>query len=256
MTYETILADRVEGVAVITLNRPQVLNAMNLRLARELGEAIAQAEESDDVRAIIITGAGDRSFSAGADIHEMRTFSPAQAEEAAEARSTSQKRVAACRKPVIGAVNGLAHGGGAVLASSLDFLVGCERSEFRFLAVAYGQMNSTWSLPVIIGWPMAKELLYTGRVVGAEEAHRIGLLNHLVSSESLMEKAMELAGTIAENHPISVQGVKRLIIENLGTSWEEMRERERVARRTTYRGLAVEVGFKDFIERKGRGRRP
>ena len=213
MIYETILVNREGGVATVTLNRPRVLNAMNLALSQELGQAIAELEADDEVRAIILTGAGERSFSAGADIHEMRSFTPEQSAQAADMRGQGQQRVVNCAKPIIGALNGLAHGGGAVLASSLDFLVGCERSQFRFLAVAYGQMNSTWTLPVIIGWPRAKELLYTGRVVEAEEAYRLGLLNHLVPSDQLMDKAMELAQTIAANHPRSVQGVKSLIQE-------------------------------------------
>ncbi len=252
MSYRTILLDKAEGVATVTLNRPKVLNAMNLTLVGELDDVLTALEADDEVRAIILTGAGERSFSAGADIHEMRTFTPDQTKETAEARTRSQKHVATCRKPIIGAINGLAHGGGAVLASSLDFLVGCERSQFRFLAVAYGQMNSTWTLPVIIGWPKAKELLYTGRIVPAEEAYRLGLLNHLVPAAKLMDKAMELAKMIAANHPVSVQGVKSLVIENLGESWEEMRQGEHVARRTTYQGLNVEEGFKEFIQRKGR----
>ena len=125
-------------------------------------------------------------------------------------------------------------------------------SQFRFLAVAYGQINSTWTLPVIIGWPRAKELLYTGRVVEAEEAYRIGLINHLVPADRLIEKATELAGAIAANHPLSVQGVKSLVLSNLGRSWEEMKEREHLARRTTHKSLAVEEGFREFIERRGR----
>ncbi len=252
MSYETILVNREGGVATVTLNRPRVLNAMNLALSQELGQAIAELEADDNVRAIILTGAGERSFSAGADIHEMRSFTPEQSAQAADMRGQGQQRVVNCAKPIIGALNGLAHGGGAVLASSLDFLVGCERSQFRFLAVAYGQMNSTWTLPVIIGWPRAKELLYTGRVVAAEEAYRLGLLNHLVPSDQLMDKTMELAQTIAANHPKSVQGVKNLIQNNLGHSWEEMRAREHLARRTTHRGLAVEDGFQEFIQRRGR----
>ena len=252
MPYETITVNKQSGVATLTLNRPRVLNAMNLALSREMGQAVAELEADEDVRAIILTGAGKKSFSAGADIHEMRAFTPEQSAEAADIRGRSQQRVANCAKPFIGALNGLAHGGGAVLASSLDFLVGCERSQFRFLAVAYGQMNSTWTLPVIVGWPRAKELLYTGRVVEADEAYRLGLLNHLVPADRLMDKAMELAQTIAANHPRSVQGVKSLIQSNLGLSWEEMRRREHTARRTTHQGLAVEEGFREFIERRGR----
>ena len=255
MSYETILVDRSDGVGIITLNRPKVLNAMNLQLVKEMSSAIDDLEADAEIGALIITGAGERAFSAGADIHEIRTFTPEESESSGDTRYEKQWRIATCRKPIIGAINGLAYGGGALLASSLDFLVGCERSQFRFLAAAYGQLNATWTLPLTIGWPMAKELLYTGRVVPAEEAHRIGLLNHLVPSENLMDKAVELGRTIAANYPTSVQGTKTLINENIGMSWHEMQQREKVGRMTTYRGPTVEEGFKEFIARKGRAQR-
>ena len=99
---------------------------------------------------------------------------------------------------------------------------------------------------------MAKELLYTGRIVYAQEALRIGLMNHVVPATSLMDKAKELAGTIASNYPQAVQGTKRLLIENLGMSWSGMHENEKTARRSTYKGQSIEEGFREFIARKGR----
>ena len=105
-------------------------------------------------------------------------------------------------------MNGLAFGGAAVLASSLDMRIGCEDTKFRFLAAAYGRINSTWSLGAQIGWPMAKELLFTARIVEAEEAYRIGLLNHLVPRAKLRDKTMEIARMIAGNHRGAVIGVK------------------------------------------------
>ena len=90
-------------------------------------------------------------------------------------------------KPLIGAINGLAYGGAALLSSTLDLRIGCERTQFRFLAASYGRVNSTWSLPLLVGLPKAKELLYTGRVVAAEEAERIGLLNQIVPAARLIE---------------------------------------------------------------------
>ena len=256
MEYETILVSKTDGVAVLTLNRPQVLNALNFQLVTELDQAITDAEQDDDVRAIIVTGAGERAFTAGGDIHEQRNdaneLSPDEDARRKAIKSECSWHVAACRKPTIGALNGLAYGGGSLLASSFDMRVGCERSSFRFLAAAYGRLNSTWTLPQQIGWPMAKELLFTGRVVEAEEAYRIGLLNHLVPAEDLMDKAMEIATTIAQNHADSVLGVKSLLVEDIGQRWQEMWENERAYLSTEVRALGVEDAFKEFIERKGR----
>ena len=252
MNYETILVSERTGVGIITLNRPKLLNAMNLKLVKELDKAVSLMETADDIKAIVITGAGEKAFSAGADIHEMRTFTLEETEAATEIRYMAQWRMATCRKPIIGAINGLCYGGGTVLATTLDFLVGCERSNFRFLAVAYGQLNTTWTLANMIGWPVAKEILYTGRVVPSDEAYRIGLLNHLVCSDQLMDKTLELARTIADNHPRAVQSVKGLLIQNLGKSWEDMWRSEYEARKLNFKGLPIEEGFKDFIARKGR----
>ena len=256
MAYELILTSKADGVAVITLNRPEVLNAMSFQLVQELEQALTEAEEDGEVGAIILTGAGDRAFSAGADIHEQRRdaldLSPEELERRREIRSKGSWHVATCSKPTIGAMNGLAYGGGGVLASSVDMRVGCERSNFRFLAAAYGRLNCTWTLPQQIGWPMAKELLFTGRVVQAEEAYRLGLLNHLVPVDAVMDKAMEIGTTIAGNNQESVRGVKSLLVEDIGLSWREMWEGEKDYLRTGMKVPGVEDAFKGFIERRGR----
>ena len=256
MGYETILVSKGEGVAVLTLNRPEVLNAMNSRLVTELEMAISEAEEDSEVRAIIITGAGDRAFSAGADIHEQRSDANELTPEEGQARRAARDqffwRVATFPKPTIGAINGLAYGGGAVLASCLDIRVGTDNSSFRFLAASYGRINSTWTLPLQIGWPMAKDLLFTGRVVGAQEAHRIGLLNHLVPAGDLMDRATEMGTTVAANNPDSVGGVKHMLLENIGLKWQEMWERERIYLSEGMKVPGVEEAFKEFLDRKGR----
>jgi enoyl-CoA hydratase len=256
MEYETILLTKAGGVATITLNRPEVLNAMSFQLIGELDQAITDVEADDEVGAVIITGAGERAFSAGADIHEQRRdvqeISTEEIEERRAIRSEYSWHMGICRKPTIGALNGLSYGGGAVLSSSLDMRVGCERSTFRFLAASYGRLNCTWTLPQQIGWPMAKELLFTGRVVAAEEAYRMGLLNHLVPPDQVMDKAMEIATAISNNHPDSVRGVKHLLVEDIGRSWQEMWQREKDYLRTDVRSPGVEDAFKEFIERRGR----
>ena len=252
MSREAIKTDQVDRVAIVTLNRPEVLNALNLQLVTELDEAITEMERDDGVGAIIITGAGERAFSAGADIHENRELSDENRAAITEKRSEYTWNLATCAKPVIGAINGLCYGGGTVMATSLDFLVGCERTSFRFLAVNYGQMNATWSLPVMVGLPRAKELLYSGREVFADEAYHMGLINHLVPSEQLIDKTVEIAAGIAKNRVEGVANIKQMLHEHSGLSQEQQYLNEINARAGRFRGLSIEEGFKDFLDRKGR----
>jgi enoyl-CoA hydratase len=254
MTYEHILLDRENGVGIITLNRPEVLNAMNRRLFAELADAVKALDADDDVGCIVVTGAGERAFSAGGDIHEQladdRRFTPEQLDAMSDPRRSYE--ISACRKPTIGMMNGLAYGGAAVLASSLDMRVGCEAARFRFLAAAYGRINSTWTLPNQVGWPMAKELLFSARVVEAEEAYRIGLLNHLVPRAALRAKTMELATMIAGNHRGAVIGVKALLLQQLGEGLEAQWAAEKDYTTHVMRGARAAEAFPEFIARKGR----
>ena len=252
MNYQAIKTDRADRVAVITLDRPEVLNAMSLQLVREVDHALTEMEHDDDVGVVVITGAGERAFSAGADIHENRELSPEERDKGGVERSGYTWHMATYCKPIIGAVNGLCYGGGTVLATSMDLLVGCERTSFRFLAVNYGQMNATWSLPTMVGWPKAKELLYSGREVFAEEAYRIGLLNYLVPSEQLLDKAVEIAEGIAKNRVQAVGNIKQMLLEHTGLSLQEQFQNENEARKDRFRGLSVEEGFSEFLDRKGR----
>lgn len=252
MSYEAIKTDQVDRVAIITLNRPEVLNALNFQLVQELDQAISQMEGDDGVGAIVITGAGERAFSAGADIHENRELGAEEREKITAQRSEFTWHLATSTKPVIGAINGLCYGGGTVMATSLDFLVGCEKSSFRFLAVNYGQMNATWSLPMLVGINRAKELLYSGREVFADEAYHMGLINHLVPKEQLIDKTVEIAAGIAKNRSQGVANIKQMLLEHTGLPVEEQYRNEINARRGRFQGLSVEEGFKDFLERKGR----
>jgi len=252
MAYEFIIAERVDGAAIVTLNRPDKLNALSFPLMQEVDQALTEWEADDAVKAVIITGAGDRAFSAGADIHEMADLSSEELARRTERRGEISWHIADYSKPLIGAINGLAYGGAALLSSSLDFRIGCEKSQFRFLAASYGRVNSTWSLPMAVGWPKAKELLYTGRAVGAEEAERIGLLNQVVPSAKLVETCVEIAQQIAKNDARMVQGIKKLLHEGAGMNWRERYDLEDEARGTWLLAGHPRDGFKDFLARKGR----
>jgi enoyl-CoA hydratase/carnithine racemase len=238
MSYEHILVDKEDGVGIVTLNRPEVLNAMNRRLMTELADALKALDADDGVGCLVITGSGDRAFSAGGDIHEQRSDDKKYTPEQLDAMSDPRRswEIAATRKPSIGMMNGLAYGGAAVLSSSLDMRIG-----------------STWSLPAQVGWPVAKELLFTARVVEAEEAYRIGLLNHLVPRAELRAKTMEVAKMIAANHRGAVMGVKALLLRQSGESYESAWAIEKDYTTNVMRGAKAEDAFPDFIARKGRG---
>ena len=250
--YQHILVEIEDGVGILTLNRPDKLNAMNRRLSAELAAAVKAMDADDRVGCIVVTGAG-RAFSAGGDIHEQREDDRQFNDAELEARRTrGSYEIAASQKPTIGMINGLAYGGAAVLASSLDMRIGCDDSKFRFLAAAYGRINSTWTLPNQVGWPVAKELLFSARVVEAEEAYRIGLLNHLVPREQLRAKTLELGRAIAGNNRAAVMGIKQLLLKQMTQSLEEQYEEERHFTTHVVRGAKAEEAFPEFIARRGR----
>ncbi len=232
MAFDTVLSEKRDGVGIITLNRPAKLNAMNHVLIQGIHAALTKFEDDDEVRVIIMTGAGERAFSAGADIHE-------EAEMSRESNITLEDfnkwrgnvdnnwHIADYRKPTICALNGLAYGGGASLAASFDIRIGCERSSFRFLAVKAGLIHATWTLPTIVGFPMAKELLFTGRVISADEAYRIGLLNRLVPAAEVMPTSLDMAREIAGNYQSAVRGLKDILNRNIGLGLRAMHDNER-----------------------------
>jgi len=253
MAYEHILIEREDGVGIVTLNRPEVLNAMNRKLGNELLDAVKTLDADDRVGCLVITGAGDKAFSAGGDIKEQveddKRYSREEQDGMGNPRRSLEISISA--KPVIGMMNGLAYGGAAVLASALDIRVGCENSRFRFLAAAYGRINATWSLGSQIGWPQAKELLFTARIVEAEEAYRIGLLNHLVPKAQLRAKTLEIAKMIANNHRAAVRGIKALLLEQQAASLEPRWSAEHRYTTQVTRNAQAKDAFPEFLARKG-----
>ncbi len=252
MSYEHILCDIEDGVGILTLNRPEKLNAMNRKLGSELHDALKKLEANDGIGCIVLTGSG-RAFSAGGDIHEQLEDDKRHNDD--ELDRMRERRhyldISISTKPTIGMMNGLAYGGAAVLASSLDMRIGCDATKFRFLAAAYGRINSTWTLPNQVGWPIAKELLFSARIVEAEEAYRIGLLNHLVPKDQLRAKTMELAKTIAGNNRAAVMGIKQLLLRQMTQDVEAQWDEERRYTTGVMRNAKAKEAFPEFIARKG-----
>jgi enoyl-CoA hydratase/carnithine racemase len=236
------------------LNRPEKLNAMNRSLNIELQSCFKKFDADPEIGCIVITGSGERAFSAGGDIHEQVSDEGRPEEEVAAEKKNIRYgfyELSASDTPTIGMMNGLAFGGAAVLSSSLDMRIGCERTKFRFLAAAYRRINSTWTLPNQVGWPIAKELLFTARVVEAEEAYRIGLLNHLVPSEKLREKTMEIAKMISGNHFDAVVGCKRLMLQDMTADLEQQWHNEQNYARDIMPNAKATEAFPEFLARKG-----
>jgi len=215
MANENVLLDQPEpGIFVITVNRPKALNALSVDTVRELGEAIDQVSADPAPRALLVTGAGEKAFVAGADISQMRNYTPLEARRWAQSAMAVFRRLELLPIPVIAVVNGYALGGGCELAMSCDFIVAGERAVFGQPEVNLGVtpgFGGTQRLCRLVGRAMALELTLTGRNLKAEEAHRIGLVNHVYPDAELMERALEMARLMASKGPIAVRLAKEAI---------------------------------------------
>ena len=228
VAYETILEDRDGAIAIITLNRPSVLNALNVAMVAELGQALAGCEADRSVRALILTGAGDRSFAAGADISELAALPNAVA-GAALARVGQQltRRIERMRMPVIAAVNGFALGGGCELAMGCDIRIASDKAKFGQpeinlgLIPGYGGSQRTTRL---VGRGMALLLCLSGEMMDAAEALRLGLVERVVPHADLLGEARRVAETIAAKSPNAIAALKRAVDDGaslpLGTALE------------------------------------
>jgi enoyl-CoA hydratase len=219
MTYENILLDQPEpGIRLLTINRPKALNALNAETLGEIAAAVAEVAADSAARVLLVTGGGEKAFVAGADISAMQPMSAIEAE--AFSRSGMQVAVAleALAVPVIALVNGFALGGGCELALACDWIVASEKAVFGQPEVNLGippGFGGTQRLPRRVGPGMGMELLTTGRQVKAEEALRIGLVNHVVPPDQLMAKGLELARMVAGKAPIAVRVTKQAAYRGL-----------------------------------------
>lgn len=211
--FETIKYEVKEGLAYVTVNRPQALNALNSQVISELYDVFAKAAADDEVKAIILTGEG-RSFVAGADIAEMSKLNAVEAREFAIKGHRTMNFIENVEKPVIAAVNGFALGGGCELSMACDFIVASSKAKFGQPEVGLGLIpgfGGTQRLARIVGKPMAKYLIYTAEVIGAEEAAKIGLATKVVEPEELLPECEKIAKTIMSKAPIAVSVAKHCI---------------------------------------------
>ncbi len=210
---DLVLVDRREGWTELTLNRPQVLNALNRELLRALDEAIHTACDDPDCHALILTGAGERAFAAGADVAEMHGLAPGELPEFLRLGQGIPLALESVRQPVIAAVNGYALGGGCEVALGCDVILASETAQFGQPEVTLGILpgwGGTQRLPRRVGLGRARELIFTGRRVAAEEALRIGLADRVLPAATLMPEARSLAAGMAAN-PVAVAAAKEAL---------------------------------------------
>lgn len=220
-----ILVEIADGVALVTLNRPEAMNALSKALRAELADVFLRLDADDAVRAIVLTGAGDRAFTAGLDLKELGADAGALgAANAAEPEKNPVAAVERCRKPVVGAINGVAITGGFELALACDILIASERARFADTHARVGIMPG-WGLSQklsrLIGIYRAKELSLTGNFLDARTAEAWGLVNRVVAADALLDVAKKLASEIAQAPAVGVQTYKRIIDEGFAAPFGE-----------------------------------
>ncbi|ACY16279.1 enoyl-CoA hydratase/isomerase family protein [Haliangium ochraceum] len=214
MDYQHIRVETKEHYALLTIDRPKALNALSSVVLSELITAISEIELDDAVRVVIITGAGEKSFVAGADIAEMQDLGPHHAEALAELGGTLAASIENAATPYIAAVNGFALGGGLELALACDFIYAADTAKLGLPEVTLGVIpgfGGTQRLPRRVGVAKAKEMIFTGARIGAEEALRIGLVDAVYPLAELLEAAGKTAARIAANGPLAVAQAKKLV---------------------------------------------
>ena len=225
---EYVKQEQRGDILILTIDRQQALNALNRQVLEELKQAV-EAVDILAVGCVVITGAGGKAFVAGADIAAMQHMSKAEAEELGRLGSTAFRALEKLAVPVIAAVNGFALGGGSELALACDIRVASENASFAQPEVGLGitaGFGGTQRLPRLIGEARAKQLLYTGERITSAKALEIGLVSAVYPAEQLMDKALELAASIAKNAPIAVRATKAAIEEGRGLDLDKALEAE------------------------------
>lgn len=211
MEFKFLLVDKKERIATVTVNRPQVLNALGFEVLAELKAALLQLKDDSEVKVVVMTGAGDKAFIAGADVGAMAKVGPLEARKYILLGHEIFDLIDGFPKPVIAAANGFTLGGGMELALACDFIYAAENARFGLPEVTLGIIpgwGGTQRLPLAIGPGRAKELIYSGRVIDAQEAYTIGLVNRVLPAEGFMDAVMAVAREIAQRSAVPLTMAK------------------------------------------------
>lgn len=252
-TYEQIELSIESNIATIKLNRPERFNALGSRIVDELGRALAEVEGSGEVRAVVLTGAGDRAFCSGVDLKERREMDADERWAHNRALNAFAEQLARLQTPTVAALNGLAFGGGLEITLACDFRIAAEGAEFSLPEVGIGIVpgaGGTQRLPRLIGPTRAKELILTGRRISAEAALEMGLVSKVVPPGSLMEEARSLAGEIATNSPLALAYAKAAVDLASEMSIEQGLRYETAAIRATLASEDYQIGLAAFAKKR------
>lgn len=220
MAYEHIIQEVREGVVTITFNRPKALNALNRALLAELNQALAEIESDDSVRVLVLTGAGEKAFVAGADITELAECNTLSAKRFAKLGQQTISRLQALDIPVIAAVNGFALGGGSEIALACDFIYAADTATFGLPEITLGLIpgfGGTQRLPRLVGANLAKEMIFTGKMVPAAEALSMGWVNTVCPADELMAAVGKTAAAMAAKGRVALRAAKQAINNGLNT---------------------------------------
>jgi enoyl-CoA hydratase len=223
METKYILYEKSESIATITINRPEALNALNKDVIQEILNALKDAENDENIRVIIITGAGEKSFCAGADITQMKGMTPLKARELSDMGYRLCHAIEFLGKPVIAAINGYALGGGLEMAMACDLRIASDKARMGQTEVNIGLIpgwGGTQRLPRLVSKTVAKEMVYTGKIIDAHTALQVGLINKVVPSDQFMTHVKDYAKEIANKPPIALKIAKALIDKGMEGSLE------------------------------------
>lgn len=256
MSYQHVLIDVESGVGTITLNRPDKLNSFAGTMRGEIGDAVTELSERPDVRVLVITGAG-RGFCTGADVRYLKELSDAGdmegLKELVEAGRKVITRIRETPQPVIAAVNGPAAGGGANLALACDIRLASDRASIGQTFNRIGlhpDWGGSYFLPRLVGPAVAAELIFTGAMITAEEAYRVGIFNRVVPHHKLMEETQQLATMLSAKPPLAIKLAKEAINRSLASSLEEMLDYELEAQIACAESADGKEGLSAFVEKR------
>lgn len=252
MSYETILLETDGPVAVLTLNRPDKLNALNATVRREVKEAVDALAHDDDVKVVILTGAGEKAFIAGADVEEFAGRSPAEQRELYKHRRVYEA-VADFPKPILAAIHGYCLGGGSELALACDLRIADRTARFGQAEIRIGLVpgaGGTQRLARLVGPGQALRMALTGDMIDAEEAHRIGLVEFLVAEGRHLEKAREVAERMARWSPVSLRLIKTSVRQAMETPLSAGLELEKELFLAAFASEDGREGVRAFVEKR------
>lgn len=253
MSYQNLILQKEGPIATVSVNREKAMNALNADVLKEIKECFTALSSDSEVRAIILTGAGEKAFVAGADIAAMSQMTEAQAQEFGKIGHAAMDAVDTCPKPIIAAVNGFCLGGGLELALACDFIYASEKAKLGLPEVNLGLFpgwGGTQRLARLVGKGVAKELIFSARIIGAQEAKDFGIVNKICAPENLLNEVKAVAAEICKKGPVAVRMAKKVIHEGFDKPLADGLAQERETFPKCFNTQDLKEGLSAFLEKR------